>query len=100
MVNLSSTNTLRLLFDVPQEERTKQGLNLNYMAFVPAFVVLSSSQAAAGYTLDTTASINQSTRTIIIPQNGPARFYRLRWDHQVTIKSITQVGSNVVLTYQ
>ena len=100
VVNLSGTNTLRLLVDVPQEERTKQGLNLNYMAFVPAFVVLSSSQAAPGYTLDTTASINQSTRTITIPQNGPARFYRLRWDHQVTIKSITQVGSNVVLTYQ
>lgn len=100
VVNLSGTNTLRLTVDVPQEERTKKGLMLNYMAFVPAFVVLSSSQVDTGYALDTTASINQNTRTITIPQNGPARYYRLRWDHQVTIKSITLVGGNVVLTYQ
>jgi hypothetical protein len=100
VVNLSGTNTLRLTMDFPQEERSKYGLMLNYMAFVPAFVVLSSSQANTGYALDTTASINQTTRTITIPQNGPARYYRLRWDHQVTIKSITLVGGNVVMTYQ
>jgi hypothetical protein len=100
VVNLSGTNTLRLTIASPQGDATKQGLSLNYMAFVPAFVVLSSSQVETGYALDTTASINQATKTITIPQSGPARFYRLRWDHQVTIKSITLVGGNVVLTYQ
>jgi hypothetical protein len=104
VVNLSGTNTLRLTMASPQGDSTKQGLSLNYMAFVPAsvpaLVVLSSSQAGTGYTLDTTASINQTTKTITIPQSGSARFYRLRWDHQLTIKSITLVGGNVVMTYQ
>jgi hypothetical protein len=100
VVNLSGTNTLRLTIASPQGDATKQGLSLNYLAFVPAFVVLSSSQANTGYALDTTASINQNTRTITIPQSGPARFYGLRWDHQLTIKSITLVGGNVVMTYQ
>jgi hypothetical protein len=104
VVHLSGTNTLRLTIASPQGDSTKQGLSLNYMAFVPAsvpaLVVLSSSQAGTGYTLDTTASINQATKTITIPQSRPARYYRLRWDHQVTIKSITLVGGNVVMTYQ
>ena len=69
------------------------------MAFVPAFVVLSSSQANTGYAPDATASVNQITKTITIPQNGSARFYRLHWDHAVTITSTTVVGGNVVLTY-
>ena len=54
----------------------------------------------SGYTLDTTASINQATKTITVPQSGSARFYRLRWDHSMTITSTTLVGSNIVMTYQ
>ena len=59
VVNLSGTNTLRLTLDVPQEERTKQGLKLNYMVFVPALLVESSSLANTGYGLDNTASIER-----------------------------------------
>jgi hypothetical protein len=100
VLNFSGPTKLRLLMDFPQEERSKYGLMLNYMAFVPAFVVLSSSQPDTGYTLDSAASIDQTTKTITIPQSGPARFYRLSWDRQLTITSITQVGSSIVLTYQ
>jgi hypothetical protein len=99
VVNLSGVNKVRLTMAEPQVEKYKQGLFLNYMAFVPAFVVLSSSQANTGYAPDATASVNQITKTITIPQNGSARFYRLHWDHAVTITSTTVVGGNVVLTY-
>ncbi len=101
MVNFSGPTKLRLLMDFPQEERTKYGLMLNYLAFVPALLVESSSQVNTGYTIDNTAVVEPVTPTgprITIPQNGAARFYRLRWPG--TIKSITLAGSNVVLTYQ
>lgn len=101
VVNLSGTNTLRLTVDVPQEERTKYGLTLNYMAFVPALLVESSTQAKTGYTIDNTASVEPVTRTITIPQSGAARFYRLRWPgNAVTIKSIALADGKVVLSYQ
>jgi len=101
VVNLSGVNTLRLTVDVPQAERTKWGLMLNYIAFVPALMVESSLQANTGYTIDNTALINQNTRTITVPQSGPAHYYRLRWPgNTVTITSITLSGANVVLTYQ
>jgi hypothetical protein len=99
VVNLSGVNKLRLTVDVPQEERTKQGLMLNYMAFVPALLVESSAQANTGYAIENTASIEPVTQTITIPQNGP-RFYRLRWYYRTTITSITLAGGNVVLTYK
>jgi hypothetical protein len=101
VVNLSGTNTLRLTVDVPQQERTKWGLNLNYMVFVPALLVQSSSLANTGYTFDNTASIEPVTRTITIPQSGNTRYYRLYWPgNSVKIKSITLAGGNVVLTYK
>ena len=101
VVNLSGTNTLRLTVDVPQEERTKYGLSLNYLAFVPALLVQSSPQANTGYTLDNMATIEPVTRQITIPQSGAARYYRLWWPgNPVTISSITLAGGNVLLTYR
>jgi hypothetical protein len=81
-------------------EKHKQGLMLNYMAFVPALLVLSSLQADTGYTIDSTASVKPGTRIITIPQRVGVRFYRLLWDHAVRITSITLAGGNVLLTYQ
>ena len=101
VVNLSGTNTLRLTVDVAQEERTKQGLNLNYMVFVPALLVESSAQAQSGYTLDNNAAIEPITRQITIPQNGNARYYRLRWPgNTVSIKNVSVAGGTVTLSYQ
>jgi len=100
VVNLSEVNTLRLTVAVPQVEKYKQGLMLNYMAFVPALLVESSSQADTGYAIDTTASVEPGTRIITIPQRVGVRFYRLFWDHAVRITSVTLAGGNVLLTYQ
>jgi hypothetical protein len=72
----------------------------NVVVMTPEVVVLSSSQAATGYVLDTTASINKVTKTITVPQSGTARFYRLQGANQTTITSTTVVGANVVMTYQ
>jgi hypothetical protein len=101
VVNFSGPAKLRLLMDFNQEERNKWGLTLNYMAFVPALLVQSSSQANTGYTFDNTASIEPVTRQVTIPQSGAARYYRLYWPgNPVKITSITLAGGNVVLKYQ
>jgi hypothetical protein len=99
VVNLSGVNTLRLLVDVPWEERTKRGLSLNYLAFVPAVLVESSAQAKTGYTIETNAAVDPGTRRITFPTNGAARFYRLRADHAVAITGFSIAGGNVLLTY-
>lgn len=101
VVNLSGVNKLRLLMDTPPwgyESSTRSSM-LNYLAFVPALLVESSATVDTGYAIDNTAVIEPITRTITIPQSGAARFYRLRWDHAVTITSVNVVGGNVVLTY-
>ena len=101
VVNLpTGTNTLRLTMDSPQYDGSKQGLALNYMAFVPALVVQSSATANTGYAIDNTAVVAPGTRQITIPQSGGTRFYRLMWDHQVTIKSVKLSGGNVLLAYE
>ena len=101
VVNLpTGTNTLRLTMDSPQYDGSKQGLALNYMAFVPALMVQSSATANTGYTIDNTAIVTPGTQQVTIPQSGGTRFYRLMWDHQVTIKSVKVSGGNVLLTYQ
>jgi hypothetical protein len=82
------------------EERVTRSAMLNYLAFVPALLVESSSQANTGYTIDTNASVEPGTGRITIPQSGSARFYRVRWDHAVTITSVKLVGGNVEMTYQ
>jgi len=100
VVNLSGTKKLRLTVAVPNYAKYREGVSLNYMAFVPAFVVLSSSQAKTGFAPDATASVNQMTQTITIPQNGAGRFYRVLWTRAVRITSTSLVGSNIVMTYQ
>lgn len=100
VVNFSGPTTLRLLMNEPNEERTVRSSMLNYMAFVPALLVESSTQANAGYAIDSSAVVEPGTRKISIPQNGGARFYRLRWDHAATITSVKLVGGNVEMTYQ
>jgi len=101
VVNLpTGNNTLRLTMDSPQGDATKQGLALNYMAFVPALMVESSASVNSGYTIDNTAVVEPGTGNITIPQSTGTRFYRLRWDRQATIKSIRLSAGNVLLTYQ
>ena len=100
VVNLDGTNTLRLTMASPQNENTKQGLTMNYMAFVPALLVESAATVTGPYSRETAASVEPGTRRITVLANGNVRFYRCRWDRAVTITSATVSGANVLLTYQ
>ena len=100
VVNLSGTNVLRMTMAPPQQNITKQGTAFNYIAFVPAVLVESAAQVTGPYALETNAAADPGNRRITIPANGNTRFYRIRWDHSVTIKSVAVSGGNVILTYQ
>jgi len=101
VVNLNGTTTVRLTMDSPQNEATKQGLALNYVALVPAAPQLYSAATVNGpYTPELKVLVDPGAKRIIVPQSGAARFYRIGWHTQVTIQSVQFWGGNVVLTYQ
>jgi len=91
---------LRMTMAPPQQNITKQGTAFNYIAFVPAVLVESAAQVTGPYALESNAAPDPGNRRITIPANGNTRFYRIRWDHSVTIKSVAVSGGNVILTYQ
>jgi hypothetical protein len=100
VVNLSGTNTLRLSVPQPYSNAKRYNLTLNYLAFVPALLVESSSQVNASYSIEPNASVEPGTRRVTVPASGATRFYRLKWDHRVSITSIRLAGGSVGLTYQ
>ncbi len=100
VVNISGTNTLRLTVAGTDTNPTRFGLSLNYLAFVPALIVESAAQVEGPYTIDTNASVEPGLQRISIPQNGGARFFRLRWDHATQVTDISLSGGNVVFSYQ
>jgi hypothetical protein len=101
VINLSGTNTLRLTMASPQLNITKHTTGFNYMALVPALLVESATQVSGPYSLESNASVELATQRIIIPVGaGDTRFFRLQWDHQVTITSFKLAGGNLELTYQ
>jgi hypothetical protein len=100
VVNLSGTNVVRMTMAPPQQNITKQETGLNYIAFVPALLVESAAQVTGPYSIEPNAAPDLGNRRITIPASGDLRFYRLRWDHSATIKTVTLSGGNVVLTYQ
>lgn len=100
VVNLSGTNTLRLTVGGPQMEGTKQGISMNYLAFVPALLVESSPQVNGPFTIETNASVEPGTQRVTIPVSGDTRFFRLRWDRAVNITSIRRNGEKIELSFQ
>jgi hypothetical protein len=100
VVNLAGTNVVRLTMAPPQINITKQGTAFNYMAFVPALLLESAAQVSGPYAVEANAVVEPGTRRVSLPTNGSARFYRIRWDHPVTIKTVQISGGNVELTYQ
>lgn len=99
VLNLSGTNTLRLMMTNPMVERAKHSLALNYFVFVPAVLVDSAPDVAGPYVIDSSATVDSGLRSIIIPQGGTSMYYRLRHDIVETISSISVSDGNVVLTY-
>ncbi|PYI84545.1 MAG: hypothetical protein DME26_13060 [Verrucomicrobia bacterium] len=105
-VNVSGTNTVRLTLGGPQTNVTQYTMALNYLVFVPVTVpeiaLLSSSDVAGSFTADNSATIDTPSRTITVPLNGNARFYRLRTVAApgLAIRNVRIVGANVVMNYQ
>jgi len=99
VVNLSGMNTLRLTVLGGDVNPTRNALALNYMAFVPALLIESATQVTGPWSIETGAAIELGNRRVTVPASNK-RFYRIRWDHPVTITSVKLVGGNVELTYQ
>ncbi|MCC6820681.1 MAG: hypothetical protein IT579_08130 [Verrucomicrobia subdivision 3 bacterium] len=104
VVNLTGVNTIRLTLASTNNAVVKQGMWMNYLAFVPAVPVApklySSATVNGAYAEETGAVVNTTSKTITVPLSGATRFYRVAFTSQLTISGLTISGSNVVLTYQ
>jgi hypothetical protein len=64
-------------------------------------VVLQAAEVVMGlYADDSSAVVEESTRTVTLPQPGRARFYRLRACAPLQITSIELAGSSLILRYE
>jgi len=100
-VSLSGLNTLRLTLTSPRLNGTKQGLWLNYLAFVPAVPqVYSAAQVDGPYTPETHMLVDTANQRLTVPRSGDVRFYRIGWKSALQITGINLAGDNVVLSYQ
>jgi hypothetical protein len=104
VVNLTNVNTIRLTLASPQIGSVKQGMWMNYLAFVPAAPsapkLFSSTTVNGTYAEEAGAVVDPINKTITLPQDGARRFYRIGWNTQVLITKVTLTSGNVVLTYQ
>jgi len=63
-------------------------------------VVLQSAEIVTGlYTNDSSAVVDEATRTITLPQPGGPRFYRVRGCAPLRITTIESAGSNLIFRY-
>jgi hypothetical protein len=98
LLNLSGTNTLRLLMTGVQGQDNRKTM-INYMMMVQApIAVLSCDTVNGTYTAETGAVIDVNARTITIPKSGNTRFYRIGSNVPIAIKSISASGANVILS--
>ncbi len=51
------------------------------------------------YTLESGTVLNEPARTITVPRSGNARFYRIRGSTQISIRSISLQGANLIIGY-
>ena len=80
-VNLSGTNTVRLTLAAPHVNGVKQGMWLNYLAFVPAVPqVYSSAQANGTYTPEVNMLVDTGNKRLTVPQSGSASILPHRLD--------------------
>ena len=100
VVRLTGTNTLRLTLDNPHTGPVKQGIWLNYLAFVPAEPqVFSSAQANGPYVPEPSQLFDSVNHRLTVPQGGAAKFYRVGWKTPIRITGISLTNGNVILSY-
>ncbi len=101
LVKLNGQSTVRLTMDSLQNNGSRGGLSLNYVALVPAVPQLYSSATVDGtFTPELNLLVDTGNKTITVPRNGATRHYRIGWSSQLTISGLSFSGPNVVLTYQ
>ena len=103
VVNLTNVNTVRLTLASTNNATVKQGMWLNYLAFVPTAApapkLYYTATINGTYTEETGAVVDIVNKTITAPLSGTTRFYRLSFATQLTIGGLTLSGGNVVLSY-
>ncbi|NOS70938.1 MAG: hypothetical protein HOP33_13530 [Verrucomicrobia bacterium] len=101
LVKLNGQSTVRLTIDSLQNNGSRGGLSLNYVALVPAAPQLYSSATVNGnFTPELNVLVDAGNKKITVPRNGATRYYRIGWSSQITISGLSFSGPNVVLTYQ
>jgi len=65
----------------------------------PSIVLHGSTSVTGPYTVQTGATLNDTAKTLTVPQSGSAMFYRLRGASALTIKSVAIQGASVVISY-
>ncbi|HTG44828.1 MAG TPA: hypothetical protein VK633_09880, partial [Verrucomicrobiae bacterium] len=67
----------------------------------PAVIIESAAEAAGPYSADTSATINTTTRTVVIASTGAnRRFYRINAPAKLKISSATRAGTTLTLAYE
>jgi hypothetical protein len=103
LVKLAGTNTLRLqIAGTPGQDNRKTMLNYLMLVEAPTPAqpsVQSASSPAGPFILESNATIDAVNRTVTLPAGGTARFYRLASSVPLTIKTISNSGGMVTLTY-
>jgi hypothetical protein len=100
--HLSALNPISGTNNVVNDPANPPGVTMVYVPGIPTPVtsVLSSATVDGTYSARNDAVIDTGTKTITVPISGAAQYYRVSSSSAVTIKTITVVGSNVVMTYQ
>ena len=100
-VNLSGVNTVRLTLAAPHVNGVRNGMWMNYLAFVPSVPQVYSSATADGiYTPEVNMLVDTTIKRLTVPQTSGTRFYRVLWTSKVNVAGISLSGGNVVLSYQ
>jgi hypothetical protein len=106
VVSLTNQTTLRLEIAPPQQDSTKYGMAMNYLAFVPYVAtpmkLYSTAQVKGSgtvWTEETSATVDTANHRITVAQNG-TRYYQVRWSSKTKVTGVSRSGLNIILTYQ
>jgi hypothetical protein len=81
-------------------DRTTGVRTLVQPTLIPAIQLFSSSSLKGAFSVEPSAVIDTTAKTVTVAKSGGTRFYRLSSGSALTIKSIVSSGSNIILSYQ
>jgi hypothetical protein len=104
--NQASGGAYLQFYSVDSATSTSILINDTNVTAVAAFVTYTALESSPtlsppAFTVEASAAINTSTKTITVAQSGAQRFYRIRTVGTAPrITNVQQSGSNLILTYQ